>query len=127
MSSRTDTGGFTLVEMLVAVVILSIGALALAAASGGITRTLTGSRTATVASQVASWRLESLRAAAQATTPRCVSAAFTSSASPLVSQGVTEQWVVPASGSLRVVRVTVNYPVGGGKTRTDTVATSVVC
>lgn len=129
MSPRMSSheGGFTLVEMMVSVVILSVGVLALAAASGGVTRTLTGSRTATVASQVASWRLETLRAAAQSTTPRCASGAFASSSSPLMSQGVTERWVVPVSGSLRVVRVTVTYPVGGSRTRTDTVATNVVC
>ena len=124
---RDREGGFTLVELMVSVVILSVGVMALAATSGAVTRTLHGSRLATVASQVASRRLETLRAAAEATRPRCTTAAFASSAAVVTTQGVQEEWVVPASGALRVVRVTVNYPVGGGRTRTDTVATNVVC
>lgn len=124
---RTREGGFTLVELMVSVVILSVGVMALAATSGAVTRTLHGSRLATVATQVASRRLETLRAAAEATRPRCTTAAFASSAAVVTTQGVQEQWFVPASGALRVVRVTVNYPVGGGRTRTDTVATNMVC
>lgn len=122
-----NRSGFTLVELMVSVVILTVGVLALAASSGAITRTLHGSRTATQASQVAARRLESLRAAGASTTPRCTSALFTSSAAAIYTNGVREEWVVPVNGSNRVVQVRVTYPVGKSRTRTDTVATSVVC
>lgn len=119
--------GFTLIEVLVAVVVLSIGLLALGGATGRTTRTLYGSRLATVGSQVAAQRLDKLRAAAASTFPRCTAPAFSSSSSSVTTYGVTETWVVPASGSPRVVRSIVAYPIGAGRTKTDTAATSITC
>ena len=123
----TDKRGFTLVEVLVAVVILAIGMMAMAASTGAITRTLTVSRNATQAAQVANLAMDRLRAAASSTSPGCTSGNFASSASASTQQGVTLNWEVPASGSLRTVRVMVNYPIGLGRTKTDTLAASVSC
>ena len=119
--------GFTLIELMVAIVILSVGLLAMAATTGAITGTLTGSRFATVASQVALRRADMLRAVANSTVPRCTAAAFASSGAAVSTMNVTESWVVPATGSLRVVQVITTYPIGRGKTKTDTLATSIAC
>lgn len=119
--------GFTLVEVLVAVVILAIGMMAMAATTGAITGTLTISRNATQAAQVANLAMDRLRSAASSTAPGCTSVGFASSAAASTQQGVTLNWVVPASGSLRTVRVIVRYPIGRGRTKTDTLASSVAC
>lgn len=119
--------GFTLIEVLVAVVVLGIGLLALGASTGRTTRTLYGSRYATVGSQIAARRLDLLRAAASATPVKCQSASFVSSAAAVVTQGITETWVVPATGSPRVVRAIVTYPIGAGRFKTDTAMTSISC
>jgi prepilin-type N-terminal cleavage/methylation domain-containing protein len=123
----SDRRGFTLVEVLVAVVILAIGMMALAASTGAITRTLFVGRKATQAAQVANLAMDRLRAASSSTSPGCTSVNFASSASASTQQGVTLTWVVPASGLLRTVRVMVNYPIGRGLTKTDTLASSVAC
>lgn len=124
----TDRRGFTLIEVLVSIVLLAIGLLTMAATSGGITRTLTVSRMATEASQLAARRLDMLRAAAAATVPnpKCTAAAFASSSAPVVTGGVTESWIVPASGAARQILVIVSYR-GVNGTKTDTVATTISC
>ena len=59
--------GFTLIETLVALVILAIGLFAMAATSAAVTTTLTGSRNATIATQLATLRMEALRATSRST------------------------------------------------------------
>ncbi len=122
-----DTRGFTLVELLVAITVLSVGILALAASSGSITRSLTGSRNATAAAQLAARRVDMLRAAAASTRPRCAAPSFAGSAAAVLTGVVTETWTVPTTGQLRDVRVIVSYPRGGGKTAVDTVASLIAC
>lgn len=124
---RAGRGGFTLIETLIAIVILSIGLLAMAATSGAITTTLTGARFATTASQRAALTMEELRVAAHSTVMPCTSGTFASSASSVVVQGVTVSWVVPATGGLRQVRVITQYPIGRGRTKTDTLTTQIRC
>jgi prepilin-type N-terminal cleavage/methylation domain-containing protein len=122
-----NRSGFTLVELLVAVVLLGVGLLALAAGTGSITRTLNGSRIATVAASQAYERMDRLRAAARDNPTPCSSTSFTSSAAPVTTQGVTLTWSVPASGALRKVVVIASYKVGGNRTRIDTLATNMSC
>jgi len=124
---NSKRSGFTLVELLVAVVVLGVGLLALAAGTGSITRTLHGSRIATQAAQQATQRMDLLRAASKSTTTPCTSVSFTSSAAPVTSQYITLTWVVPANGSLRRVLVIASYPLGRNKTRVDTLATNMSC
>lgn len=122
-----NRSGFTLVELLVAVVILAVGLLALAGSTGIITRTLHGSRIATQAVQQAGQRIDILRAAARSTITPCTSPSFTSSAGVQLSQGVSMTWSVPASGSLRTVRVITSYSLGRGRTKVDTLSTNIDC
>ena len=124
MSNRS---GFTIVELLVAVVILGVGLLALAAGMGSVTSTLNGSRISTEAVQLATRRMDRLRAASRSTTTPCTSTIFASSAAPLTNAGVTTTWVVPPSGVLRRVLVIASYPIGRGRTKVDTLATTISC
>lgn len=122
-----NRSGFTLVELLVAVVMLGVGLLALAAGTGSVTRTLNGSRIATVAASQAYERMDLLRAAARDNATPCSSVSFTSSAAAVTTAGVTLTWVVPATGALRKILVIASYKVGGNKTRVDTLATNMSC
>lgn len=124
---NANRSGVTLVELLVAVVILAVGILALAASTGTITRTLHGSRIATQAVQLASLRMDLLRAASRSTPAPCTAVTFNSSAGPVAAQGVTLTWVVPASGALRRVLVIASYPLGRNRNRVDTLATNMSC
>jgi prepilin-type N-terminal cleavage/methylation domain-containing protein len=105
---QRTTSGLTLIEVLVAVVVLGIGIVALAGGSSLITRMIGRGKVETRAAEVASRRMEALRLAAGSTTPRCTATAFVSGG-PAIQDGVSESWVVPASGKLRRVRVNVSY------------------
>lgn len=94
--------GFSLVEVLVAMVILTVGVLALAASSAAITRmTSEGGRSGGSAA-VASARFENLRA-----TPCASLASGTATTGPY-----SESWTVavsPIAGILRDISLTVTY------------------
>jgi prepilin-type N-terminal cleavage/methylation domain-containing protein len=122
-----DRSGFTMVELLVAVVILAVGLLALAGGNGSITRTLNGSRIATIAAAQANERMDLLRAASRDNAAPCTSASFTSSAGAVTRDGITLTWVVPASGALRTVWVIASYQLGRNTSKVDTLATSISC
>ena len=105
---KRSTTGLTLIEILIAIVVLGVGILALTGGSSMVTRMIGRGKVETRAAQVASRRMEALRLAAAASSPRCTAAGF-SSGGPAIHDGVTESWVVPAAGRLRRVRVTVTY------------------
>jgi prepilin-type N-terminal cleavage/methylation domain-containing protein len=100
--------GFTLVEVLVAVLVLGVGILALVGTSAGVTRMIGRGRVETRAAQAASRRMEALRLAAYAASPLCTGPEF-ASGGPLFAGGMAESWVVPLTGRGRKVRVTVTY------------------
>jgi Tfp pilus assembly protein PilV len=100
--------GFTLGEVLVAVLILAVGIIALVGTSGGITRMIGRGKVETRAALAASSRMEALRLAAAATSPRCSDPSF-ASGGPVLSGGMSQTWRVPAAGRVRQVRVTVTY------------------
>jgi prepilin-type N-terminal cleavage/methylation domain-containing protein len=122
---KQSSGGFTLVEVLVAIVVLAIGLLALVSTSGITTRMIGRGKMETRAVEAASGRMERLRLAAYASTPRCTAPEF-ATGGPVVSQGVTASWTVPPAGSVRPVRVTVTYLTVHGS-RTATLETVIEC
>ena len=99
---------FTLIEVLVAVLVLGVGIIALVGTSAGVTRMIGRGKIETRAAQAASSRMETLRLAAYATSPRCSNPGFRSGG-PVLSGGMTESWRVPPTGRVRKVRVTVTY------------------
>jgi Tfp pilus assembly protein PilV len=126
--TRHARGGFTILEVLIAVVVRGAGVLALASSSAVVSRIIGRGRTATITAQVAQAQQERLRAYAAATNPRCTSTRFRSAAGPEVRQGVTLNWFVENStNDVRPVEVYVTYPVPPGRTRTDTLRTRVLC
>ena len=123
--TRSSRGGFTIVEVLIAIVMLSIGVLALASSSGSITRMMHFGRMKTDATAIAQSVLDSLRYRAQATTPKCTSVVAGSQAiAPKL--GFTTNWTVTTSGDTRNVVVAVSYQVGP-RQKADTLTTSLYC
>ncbi len=119
------TSGFTLIEVMVAIVILSIGLLALASATANVSKMVGYGKWTTAASQVASRRLETLRQIANSTNPTCTSGALVSGG-PVGYGSMTESWNISGTGRMRQVLVTVTYP-RARRTITDTVATLLRC
>jgi prepilin-type N-terminal cleavage/methylation domain-containing protein len=117
-------GGFTITEVMVAIVVLSVGILALLGGAAGSRRMLSQGERTTWAAAVASARLETLRRAANRTVPRCGDASFKSGSA--TTDGVTEKWVVQTVGSYATVFAIVTYRKYNG-TATDTVATVIGC
>ena len=117
--------GFTLVEVLVALVLLTMGVMALVGSSALVSRMIGRGRGSTVAVQVATARLERLRRVAASSSPRCTSPQFVSDST--TTAGVSERWVVePAAGLSRRVNVILAYRDPRGPVR-DTLHTIVLC
>jgi prepilin-type N-terminal cleavage/methylation domain-containing protein len=117
--------GFTLVEVLVALVVLVIGILALTGSSAVINRMIGRGKIETQAAMAAARRMEILRRAAGSTTPRCSGSEF-ASGGPALEDGLLASWTVPPSGSLRRVRVSVSYLTLRGP-RSAVLETSIAC
>jgi len=109
--------GFTIVEVLAAIVILGVGVLATAGSAAMVTRMVGEGKQATRMAALASRRLEILRLAAYSTIPRCSSPRFTSGG-PIISIGISETWFVPAAGNVRAVSVAVSRPTVRGSRST---------
>ncbi|MFN2318025.1 MAG: prepilin-type N-terminal cleavage/methylation domain-containing protein [Gemmatimonadales bacterium] len=116
--------GFSIVEVLVAIIILTIGLLALAQSSGAVTTMIGRGKQDTQASLAAQQQLERLRQVANSTTPKCTALANGSATGP--ATGTTTAWTVSGSGDSRTVAVTVTYRISRG-TRTETVRAILGC
>jgi Tfp pilus assembly protein PilV len=119
-----DQRGFTVVEVLIAVILLEVGVLALVGGSALVLRLLRRGATTTQAAWVALNRLERLEAELAAS-PSCSAAAGNDS----LPRGIGETWsVLPVAEALelRQLSVTVTYPVAGGS-RSATLATRIRC
>lgn len=123
-AARLHNDGFTLIEILVAIVILSVGLLALAQASGAVTTMIGRGKQDTKAALVAQARLETLRQIAATTTPKCT--ALSNGTRTIPQDGTTETWTISGTGATRTVLVAVTYRVSRG-TRTDTLTTQLEC
>jgi len=122
---QASRDGFTIVEVLIAIVMLSVGVLALASSSGSITRMMHFGRMKTDATAIGQSVLDSLRYRAQATTPKCTNV-ITGSQTTAPKLGFTTNWTVTTSGNTRQVMVAVGYLVGT-RLRADTLRTTLYC
>jgi prepilin-type N-terminal cleavage/methylation domain-containing protein len=118
--------GFTVMELIVAIVILSVGLLGLAATSGVVMRLIGGGSHQTVAANVALARFETLRALS------CGRVAGGSAS----NRNVQEIWTVTPVGPVAApramaVRLTINYHTsmrrGGSSARTQTYRSQIIC
>jgi prepilin-type N-terminal cleavage/methylation domain-containing protein len=124
-SAPTEPRGFALVEVILAIVLLTVGVMALVGSSAMATRMIGRGGRATEVAHVAGSRAEVLRRVAAGTTPRCGGLADGTAGWP---GGVVERWMVlgAAGDPARDVRLTLDYRVPGGN-RTDTFTLSLDC
>jgi type IV pilus modification protein PilV len=122
-----NRSGFTLIEVMVAMIILTVGVLGLISTSALVTRMIGRGNMTTKATQLAQTRLEILRQQALSTSPSC--STLGSSGTATGPSGMSEAWTVTTPAgitSLREFSVTVTYPITSG-TRTATMKTQVRC
>ncbi|HEX5386968.1 MAG TPA: prepilin-type N-terminal cleavage/methylation domain-containing protein [Gemmatimonadales bacterium] len=128
MSVRTGQSGFTIVEVMVAILVLTVGITALVGSSAVVTRQVGRGRVVTLANQIAEQKLDDLRRAAaikDGSGNRCTDAGF-ASGGPTTKRGVSYTWTVGTTGSARSASVTATYKIKGG-TRSLTISTYIGC
>lgn len=111
-----DRRGFTLIELMAAVMILTVGLLGLAATSGAVMRQIGGGAQATQAATLAQSRLESLHGM------DCT----TLSAGAATTRGITESWTSVNGSRTVTVTNTVSYVTHRG-TRSHTFTSMIPC
>ncbi len=120
---KHSRSGFTIVEVLVAVMVLGVGVVALAGSSAMVTRMIGRGKLDTRAAQLATQQAEALRLVAYSTTPRCTALA---NGGPQTTDHVTFSWTVAVTGTGRTVSVSASYATVGG-THTETLTTYIEC
>jgi len=109
--------GFTLVELLVAMMVFAVGMLALAATAASVTRMMGGAKRQTLAATVAQSRLEKLRSSP------CAS--LTSGTETV--RGITNTWTVTAVTRGVTIKDSVSFPSSRNTRRSRVYQTSLSC
>jgi prepilin-type N-terminal cleavage/methylation domain-containing protein len=113
----TTQRGFSLVEVIAAMVILTVGVLGLAASAAAVGRLTTEGARMSGAANAASSKFEELRAQA------CASMAAGADEHP---GGYARRWTVSTSGNTATITLVVSYS-NGRKTRTTTYVSERSC
>jgi prepilin-type N-terminal cleavage/methylation domain-containing protein len=113
--------GFSLIEVVVALLVFNLGVLGLAATSALTARMLNEGHRRGQTVDLAQDRLEALRQAALAS-PACRGLAN----GTLTVDGIGERWAVSGAGPSRDLEITLSYALLG-RVRTDTVLATVRC
>ncbi len=117
--------GFTVVEVVIAVIVLTVGILALAGSATLAVRMIGSGEQGTRVGFTAAARIERLRQAAFSTTPPCSAAEWGSDSAG--SNGITEHWnILAGAGAARRAMVVLRSRRPGG-TSSDTVLLGVLC
>ena len=116
MRSRRGQHGFTLIEVIVAMIILTVGVLGLAASAGAVSRLSSEGVRSSGAAALSGAKLEELRA-----TP-CANLANGTQ----TTGAYTLTWTIATSGFIRTVTLVVSYRHGRG-TRNATYVTELSC
>ena len=109
--------GFTLIELMVALMVFVVGVLAVASSSTVVMTMIGGSQRRTIAAVVAESRLERLRAMS------CTAHANGNT----TTRGVRETWAVVPLINADDVTVVVTFPSSGGRMTTQTYRTYIPC
>lgn len=112
--------GFTLIELMVAIMILVVGVLGLAGTAGMVSRMVGGAAHQTVAANVAASRFERLRSVP------CASIAD----GDTTIRNISERWTVtpdPGNANLIGVSDVITYTAAGGRSRTLTFQSYILC
>jgi prepilin-type N-terminal cleavage/methylation domain-containing protein len=111
-------GGFTIIELVVAIIIMTVGVLAIATSSAGVAKQMRAGNQSALASVIAQSRLETIRSLG------CSSLSDGSAA----TRGMTEKWnIVWLSTRTRVVTESVTYVPRAKVTRTLALRSVVPC
>lgn len=122
---RAKRRGVGLAEVVVALVLLTVGVLALVGSSARMARMIGRGRHATVAAMAAAGRIEWLRHLAASSAPPCGAPQWRNDSA--VRPGLTERWqILDAGGFSRRLLVVVRHRTVAG-TSTDTFATALLC
>jgi len=110
--------GFTLIELVVAIIIMTVGVLALATGSAGVAKQMRAGNQAALAAIVAQARLENIRSLG------CTSLANGNA----TTRGMTEKWAITwLSSRSRVVTESVTYVPRAKVSRTLAMRSVVPC
>jgi prepilin-type N-terminal cleavage/methylation domain-containing protein len=111
-------GGFTIIELVVAMIIMTVGVLALATGSAGVAKQMRAGNQAGLASVIAQGRLETIRSLG------CSSLANGTA----TTRGMTEKWTITwISSRARAVTESVTYVPRAKVSRTLALASVVPC
>lgn len=119
--------GFTLVEVIIAIVVLTVGLLGLVTTAALVTRMIARGQRAAVAASFAAQRMEQLRAQG------CIPANRTAGSEQLMRGGAVVarndwRYVTPTPGdSTHQVFLVVTYQTQQGRWRTDSMETAISC
>ncbi len=126
-----DRRGFTIAEVIVAMMILTVGVLAMMGTSAAVNRLIVRGRRTTLATQLAEQVLDSLRRVANANQVACTGLA--SNSTGYTRQGVQITWLVGSltttqNVSQRQVQAMLTYVTSGRSNAIqDTVTTVIKC
>jgi prepilin-type N-terminal cleavage/methylation domain-containing protein len=125
MSVRTQRG-FTLIEVMLSVVLLTVGVMALVGSSSMTARMIGRGKSSTMLAQRSTTRFDYLRQLAASTSPACTSPNFVSGANN--QYGIQETWTLssPINANTRMVQLVLRYK-ASGRTKADTVKTFILC
>ena len=121
--NRRTLRGFTLIEVMIAVVLLTVGVMALASGSALTSRMIGRGRTDTMVADVVTSRADQLRRIAASTNPPCTALG----AGNATTNGLAESWSVTAVNAFsREMRLIVGYRSPRG-VRADTTTLTIFC
>lgn len=115
--------GFTITEVIIAIVVLTVGLLGLVTTAALVTRMIGRGHRATQAALLAQEQMEDLRAQLL----RLKGCAVIPLAGSNTSGAYARSWRIVAAGNARRIHLYVTYPGSSNRMRTDSLLTSVSC
>ena len=125
MKTITNNKGFTIIEVIIAIIVLTVGVLAMVTTAALVTRMIARGQRSAQASAFASRRLERMRVAA------CVPAQRLNGSDTLYrgsSWVALNNWTFTDAGNLNYrLKIVSIYKTEKNKTRSDSVETTISC